>query len=214
MIDRSSGVFTGADALTRLNSYLVTVSSGVVVAVLVIIVVVGYVVVAVRRLGRYSDQTEQSLRLVDVELDRRHEQLGPFLAAAEATGLSADLLRQLGGARSWSKAVRDRSLGLQAQAAAENALSAAFHSVLADADARRNALGNWSFQGPAGELNVTERRIAGAVRVYNDNAYRLSQAIGTFPSSLVARARSLTAPEPFVETKELLDEQQSAEIAA
>ncbi|MGB2721246.1 MAG: LemA family protein [Rhodococcus sp. (in: high G+C Gram-positive bacteria)] len=193
-----------------------TVSSSVVVAVLVLVlfVVVGYVVIALRRLGRYSEQTEQSLRLVDVELDRRHEQLGPFLAAAEATGLSGDLLRQLGGARSWSKAVRDRRLGLQAQAAAENALSAAFHAVLADADARQNALGNWAFRGPAGELDVTERRIAGAVRVYNDNAYRLSQAIGTFPSSLVARSRSLTAPEPFVETKELLDEQQSAEIAA
>ena len=209
-------MFTGAGALTRLNSYLVTVSSGVVVAVVVMVavVVVGYVLIALRRLGRYSEQTEQSLRLVEVELDRRHEQLGPFLAAAEATGLSGDLLRQLGGARSWSKAVRDRSLGLQAQAAAENALSAAFHAVLADADARQNALGNWAFQGPAGELNVTERRIAGAVRVYNDNAYRLSQAVGTFPSSLVARSRSLTAPEPFVETKELLDEQQSAHIAA
>ena len=207
-------MFTGAEALTRLNSYPVTVSSGVVVAVLVLVVVVGYVLIAVRRLGRYSEQTEQSLRLVDVELDRRHEQLGPVLAAAEATGLSGDLLRQLGGARSWSKAVRDRSLGLQAQAAAENALSAAFHAVLADADARQNAWGNWSFHGPAGELNVTERRIAGAVRVYNDNAYRLSQAIGTFPSSIVARSRSLSAPEPFVETKELLDEQQSADIAA
>ncbi len=209
-------MFTGADALTRLNSYLVTVSSGVVVAVVVlcVVVLVGYVVVTVRRLGRYRVQTEQSLRLVDVELDRRHEQLGPFIAAAEATGLSGDVLRQLGGARSWSRAVRDRSLGLQAQAAAENALSAAFHAVLADADARQNVLGNWEFQGPAGELNVTERRIAGAVRVYNDNAYRLSQAIGTFPSSLVARSRSLTAPEPFVETKELLDEQPSAEVAA
>lgn len=207
-------MFTGAEALTRLNSYPVTVSSSVVAAVLVLIVlVVGYMVIVVRRLGRYGEQTEQSLRLVDVEVERRHEQLGPFLAAAETTELSGDLLRQLGGARSWSKAVRERGLGLQAQAAAENALSAAFHAVLADADARRTALGNWAFQGPAGELNVTERRIAGAVRVYNDNAYRLSQAVGSFPSSLVAKSRSLTAPEPFVETKEVQDEQPSANVA-
>ena len=208
-------MFTGAEALTGLNSYPVTVSSGVIAAVLVLIVaMVAYVAILVRRLGRYGEQTEQSLRLVDVELDRRHEQLSRFLAAAEDTGLSGDLLRQLGGARSWSKAVRDRELGLQAQAAAENALSAAFHAVLAEADARRTALGNWAFQGPAGELNVTERRIAGAVRVYNDNAYRLSQAVGSFPSSLVAKSRSLTAPEPFVETKEVPDEVRSANVAA
>ncbi|WP_415972984.1 LemA family protein [Rhodococcus sp. 077-4] len=190
-----------------------TVFWSVAVFVLVL-VVVGYVVSVVRRLDRFSVQTEQSLRLVDVELERRHEQLGRFLTAAEATGLSNELLRQLGGARSWSRAVRDRGLGLQAQAAAENALSAAFHAVLAEAEARRTAVGDWAFQGPAGELNVTERRIAGAVRVYNDNAYRLSQAVGTFPSSLVAKSRSLTAPEPFVETKELLDEQRSAVEAA
>lgn len=208
-------MLTGADALTGLNSYLVTVSTGVVVAVLALVVVaVAYVAIVSRRLDRYRRQTEQSLRLVDVELERRHEQLGPFLSAADAAGLSADLLRQLGGARSWSRAVRDRSLGLPAQAAAENALSAAFHSVLADARERPNTLGNWAFQGPAGELTVTEQRIAGAVRVYNDNAYRLSQAAGAFPASLVARSRSLAAPEPFVETKETVGEQRSAEVAA
>lgn len=209
-------MFTGPKALTRLNSYLVTVSLGVfvVVVAVLVVVVIGYVASTVRRLGRYSEQTEQSLRLVDVELERRREQLARLLEAAEASGLSGDALRQLGGARSWSKAVRDRELGLQAQAAAENALSAAFHAVLAEADAGRNVLGNWAFQGPAGELIVTERRIAGAVRVYNDTAYRLSQAVGNFPSSIVAKSRSVTAPEPFVETKEAPEAQQAADMAA
>ncbi|WP_256990966.1 LemA family protein [Rhodococcus sp. 06-235-1A] len=192
-----------------------TVSTAVVVAVLVlVVVVVGYVASTVRRLGRYHEQTQQSLRLVEIELDRRHEQLAPFLDAAEASGLSGDPLRQLGGARSWSKAVRDRGLGLQAQAAAENALSAAFHSVVAEAEASRNTLGNWAFHGPAGDLAVTERRIAGAVRVYNDTAYRLSQAVDTFPSSIVAKSRSLTAAEPFVEKREVPDEELSDHIAA
>ncbi|WP_042938382.1 LemA family protein [Rhodococcus sp. AW25M09] len=191
------------------------VVSVVVVAVLALLIaVVIYFASTARRLGRYREQTVQSLRLVDVELERRHEQLVPFLDAAEASGLSAESLRQLGGARSWSKAVRERGMGLQAQAAAENALSAAFHTVLAEADAGRNVLGNWAFQGPAGELIVTERRIAGAVRVYNDTAYRLSQAVGTFPSSIVAKSRSVIAPEPFVETREMPDEQRSAQAVA
>ncbi|WP_206488835.1 LemA family protein [Rhodococcus sp. KRD162] len=190
-----------------------TVSVLVAILVLVIAVVV-YVAGSVRRLGRYREQTVQSLHLVDVEIERRHAQLVPFLDAAEESGLSADLLLQLSGARSWSKAVRERGLGLQTQAAAENALSAAFHSVLAEADAGRNVLGNWAFQGPAGELIVTERRIAGAVRVYNDTAYRLSQAVGTFPSSIVAKSRSVSAPEPFVETREQSDEQRSVQAVA
>ncbi|MGV8873197.1 MAG: LemA family protein [Rhodococcus sp. (in: high G+C Gram-positive bacteria)] len=193
-----------------------TVSLGVFVVVVAVLVVVGigYVASTMRRLSRYSEQTEQSLRLVDVELERRHEQLARLLEAAENSGLSGDALRQLGGARSWSKAVRDRELGLQAQAAAENALSAAIHTVRAEAEASRSVLGNWAFQGPAGELIVTERRIAGAVRVYNDTAYRLSQAVGTFPSSIVAKSRSVTAPEPFVETRDVPDEQRSAQAVA
>ena len=207
-------MFTGSGARTGLDSYLVTVFLVVAIVVVLVLLMVGYVVATVRRLGRYSEQAEQSLRLVDVELERRHQQLVPFLAAAEASGLSAEVVRQLGGARSWSRAVRERGLGLPAQAAAENALSAAFHAVIAEADAGRNVLGNWAFQGPAGELTVTERRIAGAVRVYNDTAYRLSQAIGTFPSSIVAKSRSVTAAEPFVETRNVLDEQSSAQVAA
>jgi LemA protein len=204
---------TGFGGRAPLNSYLVTVFSGVVVLVLVL-VVLGYVLSVVRRLARYRGLAEQSARLVDIELERRYEQLQPFLTAAESADLSGDLLRQLAGARSWSKAVRDRGLGLQAQAAAENALSAAFHAVLDDAEARRSVVGNWAFQGPAGDLTVTEKRIAGAVRVYNDTAYQLSEAVGSFPSSLVAKARSVTAPEPFVETKESLDEHRAAEVAA
>ena len=51
-------------------------------------------------------------------------------------------------------------------------------------------------------------------KVYNDTAYQLSEAVGSFPSSLVAKARSVTAPEPFVETKESLDEHRAAEVAA
>ncbi|MFI8569317.1 LemA family protein [Rhodococcus sp. NPDC078407] len=187
----------------------------VVVFIVVLVgLLVAYIVSTARRLSRYSEQTEQSLRLVEVELERRRTLLVPFLEAAEASGLSAEAVRQLGGARSWSMAVRDRKLGLSAQAAAENSLSAAFHAVLTEADAGRNVLGNWAFQGPAGELGVTERRIAGAVRVYNDTAYRLSQAVGTFPSSIVAKSRSMTAPEPFVETREQLDEQLSSQVAA
>jgi LemA protein len=88
---------TGFGGWAPLNSYLVTVFSGVVVLVLVL-VVLGYVLSVVRRLARYRGLAEQSARLVDIELERRYEQLQPFLTAAESADLSGDLLRQLAGA--------------------------------------------------------------------------------------------------------------------
>ena len=87
---------TGLGGWAPLNSYLVTVFSGVVVLVLVL-VVLGYVLSVVRRLARYRGLAEQSARLVDIELERRYEQLQPFLTAAESADLSGDLLRQLAG---------------------------------------------------------------------------------------------------------------------
>ncbi|MET4047953.1 LemA protein [Rhodococcus sp. UYP5] len=181
---------------TPINSYLVTVF--VVLAILVL-VLLAYTASLERRVRRYTSRTAASRHLVTVELDRRHVQLEPFIAAVESSGLDAKTVRALVGARSWSKAVRERELGLNAQAAAENALSAAVHSVLAESDMHPTLKTNWAFQGPAGDLETTEKRIAGAVRVYNDNAYRLSLARTTFPSKLVAKALKVSDPEPFVE---------------
>lgn len=151
-----------------------------------------------RRLRRDRLRAEQSALLIEVELERRYEQLGAFLAAVENTDLDGEQVRHLAGARSWSKAVRERELGFPAQAAAENALSAVLHAVTTEASQRADLLGDWAVHGSARDLAITEQRICGAVRVYNDNAYRLARTVGACPSSIVARLRSTTAPEPFV----------------
>ena len=181
----------------------------VIAAILVVVVILGFAASVERRVRRYRASTAASLTLLTVELERRFVQLEPLIAAVEPSGLNSELVRQLVGARSWSKAVRERELGLPVQAAAENALSAAVHAVLSEADTRPNLKSNWAIQGPAGE-----QRIAGAVRVYNDNAYRLASLRSTFPTKRVAKAMKVTAPDPFVEHIPLVANTQPQDVPA
>ncbi|MGA9870549.1 MAG: LemA family protein [Rhodococcus sp. (in: high G+C Gram-positive bacteria)] len=185
----------------------------VIVAILVF-AALAYVVTVERRVRRYRSNTAASRQLVTVELERRHVQLEPLIGAVESSGLDPEVVRQLVGARSWSKAVRERGLGLPAQAAAENALSAAVHAVLSEADGLPTLKSNWAFQGPAGDLETTEKRIAGAVRVYNDNAYALAALRTSLGTKPVAAAMKVSAPEPFVEHIPLVDDGQPADVPA
>lgn len=182
--------------------------------VVVVALLVGYVASVERRVRRYRSSTVASRNLVTVELERRYVQLEPFIAAVESSGLDAEPVRQLVGARSWSKAVRDRGLDLPAQAAAENALSAAVHAVLSESDAHPILKSAWAFQGPAGDLAVTEQRIAGAVRVYNDNAYKLAELRTSLPTMPVAKALKVTAPDLFVEHVPLFADAEPQDVPA
>lgn len=194
-----------------LNSDLVTVF---VIAAILVLAVLAYAASVERRVRRYRSNTAASRELVTVELERRYGQLEPFIAALESSDLDQSLVRQLVGARSWSKAVRERELGLAAQAAAENALSAAVHAVLSESDTHPSLRSNWAFQGPAGELETTEKRIAGAVRVYNDNAYKLAQLRTSFATKPMAKALKVSAPEPFVEHVDLVADGQPEDVPA
>nr|WP_296773242.1 LemA family protein [Rhodococcus sp. (in: high G+C Gram-positive bacteria)] len=185
----------------------------VIVAILVLAVLV-YASTIERRVRRYRSNTAASRHLVTVEVERRYIQLEPFIAAIDSSGLDPEAVRQLVGARSWSKAVRDRGLGLGAQAAAENALSAAVHTVLSEADTHPKLKSNWAFQGPAGDLETTEKRIAGAVRVYNDNAYKLALLRSSFSTKFMAKALKVTDPEPFAEHSSLVTDEQPEDVPA
>ncbi|WP_072803826.1 LemA family protein [Rhodococcoides yunnanense] len=185
-----------------------------VILAILVLVVLAYAASVERRVRRYRSHTAASRALVTVELERRYVQLEPFIAAVDSSGMDQEKVRQLVGARSWSKAVRDRGLGLGAQAAAENALSAAVHAVLAESHQHPKLKANWAFQGPAGDLETTEKRIVGAVRVYNDNAYALSLIRASFPSKVVAAMLKVTSPEPFVEHVDPVGDAQPEDVVA
>ncbi|MDJ0393342.1 LemA family protein [Rhodococcus sp. G-MC3] len=182
--------------------------------VILVLAVLVYSASVERRVRRYRSNTAASRHLVTVELERRYIQLEPFIAAIDLSGLDPEVVRQLVGARSWSKAVRDRGLGLAAQAAAENALSAAVHAVLSESDTHQKLKSNWAFQGPARDLETTEKRIAGAVRVYNDNAYKLSMLRSSFTTKFMATALKVADPEPFVEHVAVASDEHPEDVPA
>ncbi|QBJ95937.1 LemA family protein [Rhodococcus sp. ABRD24] len=145
-----------------------------------------WVVSMVRRLRRTESTARAALALVHVELDRRYEYIpGLVLASAETVG--RDLVSTVSGARALAMRVREENLDLCQQAGAESALSAALQSLLGTARCYPALRHDWAFVRPAGELELTEERLAGAVRVYNDLARRLNHAVCTPPTSVVAR---------------------------
>ncbi len=185
---------------------------GVVLVVVAVLAV--YVASVAQRVRLYKSSTAASRQLVIIELERRYAQLEPFIAAAESSGLNGESVRQLVGARSWSKAVRERGLELPTQAAAENALSAAVHEVFSESDSHPTVKSTWAFQGPAGDLAVTEKRITGAVRVYNDNADKLASLRNSYPTKPVAKAMKVTTPDLFVEHVSLVADAPPQDVPA
>ena len=144
-----------------------------------------WVVSCLRRLRRAASSVDTSLRLLHAELDRRYEYVpGLVLVAAETVG--RDLVAPVTGARSLAMRVREENLDLRRQAGAEKALSDALQSVLASGRRYPQLAHDWAFARPAHELEVTEQRLAGAVRVYNEQARTLNALRATFPTSVVA----------------------------
>ncbi|GAB2637103.1 hypothetical protein GCM10027068_15910 [Prescottella soli] len=144
-----------------------------------------WVMSGIQRLRRLGSSVDSALALVHVELDRRYEYVpGLVLAASETVG--RDLVAPVTGARSLAMRVREEDLDLRRQAGAEKALSEALQAVLDTGRRYPQLVHDWAFVRPAHEIEVTEQRLAGAVRVYNEQARSLNRAIRAFPGSLVA----------------------------
>lgn len=151
---------------------------------------------SIQRLRRLASSVDSALALVHVELDRRYEYVPGLVLAASAT-VGSDLVAPVTGARSLAMRVREEDLDLRRQAGAEKALSEALHAVLASGRRYPQLAHDWAFVRPAHEIEVTEQRLAGAVRVYNEQARSLNHAIWTFPGSVVASRLSIGKSQLF-----------------
>ncbi len=154
---------------------------------------------SVQRLRRAAASVDSALALVHVELDRRYEYVpGLVLAASETVG--SDLVAPVTGARSLAMRVREEKLDLRRQAGAEKALSEALQAVLASGRRYPQLAHDWAFVRPAHELEVTEQRLAGAVRVYNTQARSLNRSIRTFPGTQLAQRLGIAKVQLFQAT--------------
>ncbi|MGN7135299.1 LemA family protein [Rhodococcoides corynebacterioides] len=163
-----------------------------------LVVTLAWLVAVVRRARRTVDTVVAGLHLLEVALDHRRLLVPELARAAVGAELDRDAINQAVGARSWSAIVRERRADLGDRAAAENALSAAVHHLVCAG--RESGRVRWDFTAAVTELDHLERRVAGAVRVYNTHAAALAGLVRSPLTGPVVRALGIGAPELFVET--------------
>lgn len=157
------------------------------------------IVASVRRLRRAADTAQAALILLEAELDRRRDIVPDAVRAAAAGDLDREVVNQLVGARTWSAMLREENFDLPARAAAENALSVAVNDLARVARFTPSLTGDWSFHGPARDLDVVEQRIAGAIKVYNRHA----DSVGRMARGPLGRLAGVAVPELFVDDSAL-----------
>jgi len=163
-----------------------------------LVVTLAWLVAVVRRARRTVDTVVAALHLLEVALDHRRLLVPELARAAVGAELDRDAINQAVGARSWSAIVRERRADLGDRAAAENALSAAVHHLVCAG--RESGRVRWDFTAAVTELDHLERRVAGAVRVYNTHAAALAGLVRSPLTGPVVRTLGIGAPELFVET--------------
>lgn len=152
-----------------------------------------------RRLHQQVSSLATALRLVHAELDRRYQYV-PALVLAAAETVGSDLVAPVTGARTLAMRIREEELDLRRQAGAEKALSAALQAVLQSGRRYPQLAHDWAFVRPAHELELIETRLAGAVRVYNDQARRLNSALTAFPTRVLAARAGIAEAQAFEAT--------------
>lgn len=158
-----------------------------------------------RRLRRSEATLDASRHLLEAELTRRYAQTDGLVSAARAAGMDSAVVAPLAGARSLAIGVRDQGLTLGEQAGSENALSVALHRVIVEALHDPKHKNDWTIQRPVLDLQITEERIAGAARVYNDHAARINVLVGKVPAGAVARILGVHRAPLFEATPVALD---------
>ena len=165
----------------------------IVLAVLAILLVAG--IVSSNRFVRQRHLVEESWRQVDVELRRRHDLIPNLVetvraGAAHETAAIQRVLDARAAALAAGPVGEARPAG-----PAEAALGASLRGLLAVAESYPALTSAPAFQQLQSQLAETEDRLAAARRLHWGNVRALNTRIGSFPSSLVARAMGVERAE-------------------
>ena len=149
------------------------------------IVVVVVVAVLYNRLVRLRNRTENAWSQVDVQLRRRYDLIPNLVEtvkgyAAHEQSTFEDVTK--------ARTAAQQAQGVEQQATAENALTAAIGRLFAVAEAYPQLRATENFQQLQQQLADTEQKIAVSRQVYNDTVLSYDNAIETVPTSVVAGA--------------------------
>ena len=156
--------------------------------ILVIVIVVAILLAIVlallyNRLVRLRNRTENAWSQIDVQLKRRHDLIPNLVETVKGYAThEQSTFEEVTKARTAAQ----QAQGVEQQAGAENALTAAIGRLFAVAEAYPELRATENFQQLQAQLADTEQKIAVSRQVYNDTVLTYDNAIQTVPASLVA----------------------------
>ena len=169
-----------------------------VIIVVVIAALLLFLVFVYNRLVRLRNRTQNAWAQVDVQLRRRYDLIPNLVEtvkgyAAHEQGTFEDVTK--------ARTAAQQAQGVQGQAQAENALTAAIGRLFAVAEAYPQLRATENFQQLQAQLADTEQKIAVSRQVYNDTVLTYNNATQTVPTNLVAGIFGF-APKDFFEIEE------------
>jgi len=164
-----------------------------IVAGIIVIVAVGTVYMY-NRLVALRARVNNGWSQIDVQLKRRHDLIPNLVETVKGYAAhEKDLFENIAVVRTQAMGAS----GVRDQAKAESQLSTGLRQLLAVAENYPDLKASANFLSLQEELSGTESKIAYARQFYNDQVMKLNTAIGSFPSSLIARAFHFTPREFF-----------------
>ena len=163
-----------------------------------VIVVVVVLAVLYNRLVRLRNRTENAWSQVDVQLRRRYDLIPNLVETVKGYAAhEQSTFEEVTKARTAAQ----QAQGVEQQASAENALTAAIGRLFAVAEAYPQLRATENFQQLQTQLADTEQKIAVSRQVYNDTVLSYDNAIETVPTSLVAGVFGFQ-PRPYFQIDE------------
>jgi len=139
-------------------------------------------------------ETENAWSQIDVQLKRRYDLIPNLVETVKGYAKHEQTtLEKVIEARNAAM----NAQGVEAKAAAENALTGALKTVFALSEAYPDLKANQSFLSLQEELTATEHRIGFARQHYNDSVSNYNAALMSFPGNMVAGMFSFTRREFF-----------------
>src|SRR5512132_768181 len=168
-----------------------------IVLIVIAVVLIGIVIALYNRLVRLRNRSQNAWAQVDVQLRRRYDLIPNLVEtvkgyAAHERGTFEEVTK--------ARTAAQQAQGVEQQAQAENALTAAIGRLFAVAEAYPQLRASENFQQLQGQLSDVEQNIAIARQVYNDAVLTYDNALETVPTNIVAGLFNF-APQAYFETE-------------
>jgi LemA protein len=166
---------------------------------IVVLIVLGLVLVAIyNRLVRARNRVDNSWSQVDVQLRRRYDLIPNLVETVKGyASHERGTFEEVTNARTRAQ----QAQGVEQQAQAENALTAAIGRLFAVAEAYPELRASENFQQLQSQLEDTEDKIRVARQIYNDTVLTYENARQTVPTNVVAGLFNFER-KPFFELEE------------